>query len=132
VFAGADLPPRLLEQLIAGQVAAARADRVGRHPDAERLIAVDDGAAAGAVLLDRDGADLRIVDLAVAAGARRRGVGRRLLAAALERAGDRDVVLTVARDNAPAQALYCAAGFAEDGGDALTLRLRRAARPATG
>jgi ribosomal-protein-alanine N-acetyltransferase len=132
VFAGADLPPPLLAQLVAGQIAAARADRAGRHPDAERLIAVDDGASAGAVLLDRDGADLRIVDLAVVASARRRGVGRTLLAAALGRAGERDVVLTVARDNAPARALYAAAGFAEDGGDELTLRLRRAARPATG
>jgi ribosomal protein S18 acetylase RimI-like enzyme len=131
-FAGAGLPPQLLEQLVAGQVAAVRADRAGRHPDAERLIALDGGAPAGAALLDRDGADLRIVDLGVVASARRRGIGRALLTAVLERAGGRDVVLTVARDNAPARALYAAAGFAEEGGDELTLWLRRVARPATG
>jgi ribosomal protein S18 acetylase RimI-like enzyme len=110
-----------------------RADRAARHPQAERLIALDDGTPAGAALLDRDGAQLRIVDLAVLASARRRGIARSLLAAAVERAGARDVVLAVARDNAPARALYAGAGFVEDGGDELTLTLRRrAARPATG
>jgi ribosomal protein S18 acetylase RimI-like enzyme len=131
-FAGAGLPAQLLEQLVAGQVAAVQADRAARHPDAERLIALDGREPAGAALLDRDGADLRIVDLGVVASARRRGIGRGLLAAVLERAGGRDVVLTVARDNAPARALYEAAGFAEEGGDELTLWLRRAARPAMG
>jgi ribosomal protein S18 acetylase RimI-like enzyme len=112
-------------------VAAVRADRAARHTHAQRLIALDDGTPAGAALLDRDGPDLRIVDLAVLASARRRGVGRALLAAALERAGDCDVVLTVGRDNAPARALYAGAGFAEEGGDELMLELRRrAARPA--
>jgi ribosomal-protein-alanine N-acetyltransferase len=39
------------------------------------------------------------------------GLGRRLLAALLDLAGDRPVLLEVAVDNAPAQHLYASAGF---------------------
>lgn len=109
-----------------------RADRAARHPQAERLIALDDGTPAGAALLDRDGPDVRILDLAVVASARRRGIARALLAGVFEQAAGRDVVLTVARDNAAARALYADAGFAEESGDELRLALRRrAARRAT-
>lgn len=55
-------------------------------------------------------------ELAVAAWARRRGVGRALLEACVRegsRAGRRRLTLWVTTDNAPARALYAAAGFEE-------------------
>ncbi len=56
--------------------------------------------------------------LAVAAAARRRGLGRRLLArfeAAAAARGAEAAFLEVAEDNAPARALYLAAGWVEAG-----------------
>ena len=55
-------------------------------------------------------------ELAVAPWARRRGVGRALLDACVHegrRAGRRRLTLWVTTDNAPARALYAAAGFEE-------------------
>jgi ribosomal protein S18 acetylase RimI-like enzyme len=55
-------------------------------------------------------------ELAVAPWARRRGVGRALLEACVRegrRAGRRRLTLGVTTDNAPARALYAAAGFEE-------------------
>lgn len=55
-------------------------------------------------------------ELAVAGWARRRGVGRALLEACARegsRAGRRRLTLWVTTDNAPARALYAAAGFEE-------------------
>lgn len=78
------------------------------------------------------GAELLIV--AVAEPARRRGLARALLARVLEAAaaaGAREIHLEVREANAPARALYRAAGFTEagrrrryykDGADALVLR----------
>jgi GNAT superfamily N-acetyltransferase len=126
-LAAAGLPPGLLAQLVAGQVSAARADRAARFPGAERYIAVFEGDPAGAVLLDARAAEVVVVDLAVLQRLRRRGVGAAILHAVCDRAGGRDVVLSVARDNAPALSLYARAGFAADGGTELDLRLRRAA-----
>jgi ribosomal-protein-alanine N-acetyltransferase len=77
--------------------------------------------------------EAELLTIAVAAPARRQGLGRRLLAAVLARAeaqGARTVWLEVAADNAAARALYAALGFAEAGrrrgyyagADALVLR----------
>lgn len=53
--------------------------------------------------------------LVVAPRAMRRGLGRRLVAAVLDRAGARRVVVATGRANAPARALYRGAGFREAG-----------------
>jgi ribosomal-protein-alanine N-acetyltransferase len=89
---------------------------------------------AGGMLLGRMAADeAEILALAVIPGRRRQGLGRTLLAAAeatVRAAGGRVVFLEVACTNAPARALYTAAGYREigrrtryyrDGGDALVL-----------
>ncbi len=58
-----------------------------------------------------------LYDLYVAAHARRRGVGRALVLAALDHArasGAGSVSLDTARGNAPAQALYASLGFERD------------------
>ncbi len=89
---------------------------------------------AGAMLLGRMAADeAEILALAVIPARRRQGLGRTLLTAAetlVRAAGGRVVFLEVACTNAPARALYAAAGYREigrrsryyhDGGDALVL-----------
>jgi ribosomal-protein-alanine N-acetyltransferase len=93
-------------------------------------------AVAEGFVLARAAADeAEILMLAVLPQARRQGVGARLLDAAraiLAAAGARALFLEVAAGNAPAGALYAAAGFAAigrraryyaDGDDALVLRL---------
>lgn len=88
----------------------------------------------GMVLARMADDEAEVLTLAVAAAAQRQGIGRRLLATAMAEArsrGARSIVLEVAVNNAPARALYEAAGFAEvgrrrhyyaDGADALILR----------
>jgi [ribosomal protein S18]-alanine N-acetyltransferase len=89
---------------------------------------------AGGMVLARVAADeAEILTLAVAPAARRQGIGRRLLAAAMQAAAQRGATalhLEVAAANAAALALYQAAGFRPvgrrpryypGGGDALLL-----------
>jgi [ribosomal protein S18]-alanine N-acetyltransferase len=73
-----------------------------------------EGAPIGFLLAWRAADELHLTDLGVTASARRRGIARRLLeelrreGAAL---GSRVVLLEVRESNAPALALYAAAGF---------------------
>jgi ribosomal-protein-alanine N-acetyltransferase len=107
--------------VIAGQLA---------HPACFALI-----DPAGGMLLARVAADeAEILTLGVAPAARRGGIGRGLVAAAMRRAaaaGAATMFLEVASTNTPARALYEAAGFVRvgrraryyaNGGDALVLR----------
>ncbi len=80
------------------------------------VVSVDlaDGFAIGRVILD----EAELLTIAVDPAARRKGIGKRLLARLLDamaQAGATTVHLEVAADNAPARALYIAAGFAESG-----------------
>ncbi|MFO1060154.1 MAG: GNAT family N-acetyltransferase [Dongiaceae bacterium] len=86
------------------------------------LAGAGDGAAdegpAGFILLRAAADEAEILSLAVLPAARRRGVGRQLLAEAIDRlveAGVRRLVLEVAENNAAARGLYAGAGFAEVG-----------------
>jgi ribosomal-protein-alanine N-acetyltransferase len=95
-------------------------------PGVEATIAADDGHPVGLTLLaflaDPEAPGFWVEDvlaIAVAADSRRRGLGGRLLDAALARAEEasrrwpvRAVRLSVAEDNAPARALFTKAGFA--------------------
>jgi ribosomal-protein-alanine N-acetyltransferase len=88
----------------------------------------------GGLLLLRVAADEAEI-LTIGVTARRRGIGRRLLAQAIasaRAAGATAMFLEVAADNKAANALYAGAGFIQvgerrgyypDGGDALVLRL---------
>lgn len=109
-------------------------------PDAIRLMLEMPGAfglhapGEGFVLARVAADEAEILTLAVAPPARRRGLGGALLGAAMAGAAARGAAamfLEVAERNAPARALYAAAGFAEagrrrryyaDGADALVLR----------
>lgn len=91
------------------------------------------GAPEGFALLQVAAGEAEVLTIAVAPGARRQGLGRRLLSQALGRAaalGAEAAFLEVAEGNRAARALYARAGFAEvgrrrgyyAGGDALVLR----------
>lgn len=78
------------------------------------LLSEPDGFLVGRVVAG----EAELLTLAVAPTARRRGIAARLLAGFLGRAagdGASRAFLEVAADNAPARALYAAAGFAEAG-----------------
>lgn len=84
----------------------------------------------GFVLVRKAGGEAEVLTLAVAPPGRQQGLGRRLLAAAVDALAC-PVFLEVAADNAPALQLYRSAGFAEcgrrrayygPGRDALVLR----------
>ena len=92
-------------------------------------------APAGGMIMARTAADeAEVLTLAVAPAARRQGIGRALLQQAMATARERGAAamfLEVAADNAPARALYAAAGlrvvgrrprYYPGGGDALMLR----------
>jgi len=72
------------------------------------------GVAVGFVLVRYVGDEMEILNLAVAEGSRRSGVGRCLVRAALDEArvrGTSRAFLEVRESNAPALALYNSAGF---------------------
>lgn len=97
---------------------AARAEALRIHPDdvIATFLAVDeDGTPLGHVMLRRLGADLELKRLIVPAVARRRGIGRALTAAVIERAraeGAGRLILQTGRPQPESIALYTAAGFA--------------------
>ena len=79
---------------------------------------VDDGFRDAVLILRMAADEAEILDFGVAPVARRRGLGRELLAAAETLAGRRGVArlfLEVAIDNAPARALYAGSGFVGQG-----------------
>lgn len=95
---------------------------VQRHPDAAVFVAEDDGAIVARLSLSRDPhpASRHVADLGlmVAAGHRRRGIGRALLEEAVTwagRVGVRKLELHVFPWNEPALALYEEFGFEREG-----------------
>jgi [ribosomal protein S18]-alanine N-acetyltransferase len=77
-------------------------------------LAWEEDAPVGFILVRDLGAECEILSLGVAPHRRRRGAGRALLSAAIAETRRRDLssmVLEVAVDNDPANALYAALGF---------------------
>jgi ribosomal-protein-alanine N-acetyltransferase len=102
----------------------------------------EDAIPGGFIMVRAIAGEAEVLSLGVRPAARRRGLGRRLLAAALAEAGAHGAAklfLEVAIDNLPARALYLAGGFAQVGrranyysrpGEAATaLVLAKAIRP---
>lgn len=78
----------------------------------------DDAVAEGFLILSFAADEAEIINLGVVPSARRKGLARMLLEAALAEARTRGILtmfLEVAEDNAPARALYAGAGFVEAG-----------------
>ncbi len=84
-----------------------------------RVVETVDGRDVAGYVVALDAADEgEILNLAVAPGRQRHGLGRTLVLDILERLGDRGVryvYLEVRESNAPARALYAAHGFKEVG-----------------
>ena len=118
-------------------------------PHTVYLVAFDDGAPEvtsgyAGLLAPRGGGQADIQTIAVAADARRRGLGRELMNALIAAASERgatEVFLEVRADNPGAQELYRSLGFEQiavrpryyqpDGIDALIMRLALKSAPAT-
>lgn len=90
------------------------------YPLAREWIVEGEGRPVGRLVLDANAGRLRVVDLSIAAPARRRGHARALLLALQEEALVAGLALTlrVRRDNAAARRLYAGLGFVAVGGDA--------------
>jgi GNAT superfamily N-acetyltransferase len=95
----------------------------------EILVLEHEGRPVGSLVLAREAAELRLVELVTAAAERRKGFARTALSILLRRADEagQDVVLLAERGN-PAEGLYRALGFEDDGVDGLSRQLRRRAR----
>jgi ribosomal protein S18 acetylase RimI-like enzyme len=95
-----------------------------RYPAAETWLLTDGKEALGRVILDWTSDSLRVVDLAVAPHARRRGVARTVLGALQDAClGQCTMTLRVRCENSAARALYAACGFAVVRDDGATLEL---------
>ncbi|WP_170976802.1 GNAT family N-acetyltransferase [Massilia sp. HP4] len=84
-------------------------DYARRYPLCETWLLLEEERPVARVVLDRSGGVLRVVDLSVAASARRRGVARTVLHA-LQEEGTA-MALRVLTVNAAARALYAKLGF---------------------
>jgi ribosomal protein S18 acetylase RimI-like enzyme len=118
----------------------ASVERLIEDPATEYLLGAQQAGAPAAGLVQlryrwsvwRAADDCELEDLFVSADARRSGLGRTLLNAAIDRArarGCRRIKLDTAEYNEPALALYRSAGFSDEayeGGRALLLRLKLA------
>lgn len=109
-------------ELFAGAAEAAHwsaQDLVQLETSGTRIwVAIQETDVAGAVAAREMAGEAEILNLAVAAVWRKRGIGRRLMEAALEEAvsaGVRRVFLEVRESNAGARAFYFRLGFAEGG-----------------
>ena len=85
------------------------ADRRDRYPDAETAIVLEDGEPVGTLTLHHEDGRTHLVDLAVVAGRRGRGVGSAVLSGLL--ASHHRLTVTVWEQNLGAQRLYERHGF---------------------
>lgn len=122
------VPRAVIDGIARHQQALQAADYAARYPRAETWLIEGDGGPVARLVLDRDADRVRVVDLAVAMEARRRGIGASLLAALQQECGGTHaLVLRVRNDNAAARALYARMGFIllRDDGAAQELVWRR-------
>lgn len=108
----AALPEPVRVSLVRIQYLAQARAHAAAHPAAERSIILVGGAPAGRMIVDRAGADIRLVDIALLPPYRSVGHGGALIRALLEEAGaaGRRVTLHVLRES-PAARLYTRLGF---------------------
>ena len=120
------LPPGLAEHFLADQQRLQEAGYRAAWPTAQSLIVEADGMPAGRMVIAEQARELRVVDLALAPEWRGRGGAKAVLASIQHKAmaGRRDVVLSVANDNAAAFRLYLSLGFVEESRDEVRAALR--------
>lgn len=130
-FRSAGLGERELGLLLGMQRLAQESQYRAAFPRAEHSIIEQDGTAVGRLVLDRGADELRVVDVALLAVCRGRGLGSSLLRAlqAEAAASGRRLGLRVARGN-PAGRLYARLGFREVAADEMYIEM--AWQPAAG
>lgn len=113
--------PAFLEQLMRMQQNVHEAGLRRGYPQAQRRLIEQDGEAVGQAVVDIGPHELRLLDIAIAERARRRGIARAVVAHLQREAAARGLPmgLTVNRANAPARSLYLSLGFAAASGDVL-------------
>lgn len=96
------------------------------YPSARYFLLEHAGVAIGRIVLNAGPCETRVVDLAIAPEARRRGYAAEVLRALQDRAQEdgRSLALRVLRDNAGARALYESLGFAEVSSDEMAIQMR--------
>ena len=104
------IPAADLDPLLALQYRAHAAERRERHPRADTSIILDGGEAVGTVSVDRDGSRVHLVDIAVLAECRGRGIASRVISDLVATSGR--VTLSVWGLNFGARRLYERHGFA--------------------
>jgi ribosomal protein S18 acetylase RimI-like enzyme len=110
--------PELRDRILRVQFEAQRRGYREQFPHADERLILRDGSAIGWVTVDRSGAGLHGIDIALLADERSRGVGTRVIQALQEEAAaeNRLMAITVLRPNVRALALYRRLGFRETGG----------------
>lgn len=119
------VPRSVVEGIARHQEGLRDADYAVRYPHARSWLVEDGGGPVAWVLLARMEGGVRIVDLAVDAGRRRKGVARAVLRAL--QSEEAAIELRVRAGNEVARALYASLGFrvADDQGQALEMRWTR-------
>ncbi|WP_348789225.1 GNAT family N-acetyltransferase [Leifsonia sp. NPDC080035] len=104
------VPESELAPILALQLRAHTAELTARHPRAETSIILDGGEPVGTVTVDRDGSRMHLVDIAVLAEHRGRGVASTVLSGLID--DGEHITLSVWALNAGARRLYERLGFA--------------------
>lgn len=119
------VPQGVIEGIARHQQQLQLDDYARRYPAARTWLVEEEGIPVARVVLDSSGDALRVIDLSVAVGTRRRGIARTVLRALQEDCSQqgRAIALRVRRDNLAARALYERLGFGivQDDGVALEL-----------
>ncbi|MGZ5199360.1 MAG: GNAT family N-acetyltransferase [Telluria sp.] len=120
------LPAGLADQLIAQQQQLQEMGYRQAFPHAQTLVVEVAGTPVGKLILDEQRQHLRVVDIAIAPAVRGRGLASAVLMQLQQQARDsgRDLILSVAHDNAAARRLYEALGFEEESRDAVRASMR--------
>lgn len=129
------LPAEARTTILDLQLRAQHRQQDADHPGCRREIVMSDGAPVGLLVSDRDPGAVHVLDIAIAADHRGRGLGSMVLTGLLEeaRASDREVTLQVWAANTGARRLYERLGFgyAEPATDTGHLRMRWRPDPIT-
>lgn len=120
------VPAELAAAIIGHQRQLQAAGYAREFPNAQYFVLEEEEVRVGRLVIDCRAGVIRVVDLAIAPEARRRGHARSVLQGLQEQAR-RDgsaLVLRVLRDNLGARSLYESLGFVEVSSDELALQMR--------
>lgn len=109
----AALPEAVAQVFVDSQYDLQRRHYLAHYPDATWSVIERDGTPIGRIVVDRSRRPILLVDIAILAHERRRGVGTALLSELADEARrlGTSIELTVATDNLDAQRLYSRVGF---------------------